>query len=257
MFEMTSRGSRIFIGLVAAVAATAIVLALTGPHREGTKVLVAPAPSEVSSRLAICHAKGLALGTRPPRSVILSDSQAACLVQRSGFEPRSDNFQANHTVPTAAQLRAFRAVNFNPYRNRVTGDFTGTTDEILQWAAWKWGIGPNVLRAVAVEESYWRQDAVGDNGLSFGLMQVKRTAHPGTWPLSQQSTAFNVDYYGAMLRYYYDGLATWLGAGYGTGDLWGSVGAWFQGKWHTRPADGYAGGVRIHMGQQTWRLSDF
>jgi hypothetical protein len=40
---------------------------------------------------------------------------------------------------------------------RVTGHYTGTTDEIFQWAACKWGIADNVLRAIAVRESTWYQ----------------------------------------------------------------------------------------------------
>jgi hypothetical protein len=40
---------------------------------------------------------------------------------------------------------------------RVDGRFTGTTDEILQWAACKWGLPDNLLRADAVDESTWFQ----------------------------------------------------------------------------------------------------
>jgi hypothetical protein len=47
---------------------------------------------------------------------------------------------------------------------RVTGHFTGTTDEIIQWAACKWGISDNVLRAVAVRESSWYQYDVYGSG---------------------------------------------------------------------------------------------
>src|SRR5262245_64477950 len=40
-----------------------------------------------------------------------------------------------------------------PFR-RVTGNFTGTTGEIIQWAACKWGFNVNALRAQAAIESY-------------------------------------------------------------------------------------------------------
>jgi len=40
---------------------------------------------------------------------------------------------------------------------RVDGQFTGTTDEIFQWAACKWGLADNLLRAIAVRESTWYQ----------------------------------------------------------------------------------------------------
>lgn len=47
---------------------------------------------------------------------------------------------------------------------RVTGHYTGTTDEIFQWAACKWGIADNVLRAIAVRESTWYQYEIYPSG---------------------------------------------------------------------------------------------
>jgi len=40
---------------------------------------------------------------------------------------------------------------------RVDGQFSGTTDEIIQWAACKWGLPDNYLRAEADTESTWFQ----------------------------------------------------------------------------------------------------
>jgi hypothetical protein len=143
----------------------------------------------------------------------------------------------------------------------VTGHFRGTTDEIIQWAAWKHGISEDLLRAVAVQESYWHMSTVGDNGDSFGLFQIRRPFHccPS---LARNSTAFNADYYGAILRAYYDGKETWLntverGRDYQAGDLWGSVGAWFAGRWHTPPAEDYIKAVRGHLKARTWRARGF
>lgn len=45
---------------------------------------------------------------------------------------------------------------------RVTGNFTGTTDEILQWAACKWGNDEDIVRAQAARESWWQMTAKGD-----------------------------------------------------------------------------------------------
>ena len=59
-------------------------------------------------------------------------------------------------------------------RCHVTGRYRGTTDEILQWAARKWGFDPDLFRAVATVESYWNMSVVGDGGLSFGIFQMKR-----------------------------------------------------------------------------------
>lgn len=198
----------------------------------------------------------------------LSDADAAARVQRSVFEPRPQNGSANATVPSPAQLATYYAARAGQEMCstkldlKVTGNFTGTTDEIIQWGAWKWGLDAEVMRALATQESYWRQDAVGDAGESYGLTQVKRTNHAGTFPLSRDSTAFAVDYVGAMLRYYLNGCGDWLnemerGQPYAAGDLWGSLGAWFSGRWHTAPAEDYIAKVKDHLASRTWTKSGF
>ena len=50
----------------------------------------------------------------------------------------------------------------NRWSARVTGNFTGTTDQIIQWAACKWGIDEDIVRAQAAKESGWHQNAAGD-----------------------------------------------------------------------------------------------
>ena len=157
-------------------------------------------------------ARADSLVTRPHAKQPLSDKRAAKLVKRSRFEPRPANRDALRRTPTAAQLRAFRAQSEMPYARYVTGRFTGTTDEVIQWAARKWGFKPDLLRAVATVESWWRMSTVGDNGDSFGLFQVRRPFHC-TEPVCEQfrgDAALNADYYGGILRSYYDGKQRWL-----------------------------------------------
>jgi hypothetical protein len=203
------------------------------------------------------------LVTRPHAKKPLSDKRAAKLVHRSRFEPRPANHAATHAMPTAAQLRAFRAHSEMPYARYVTGHFTGTTDEVIQWAARKWGLKPDLLRAVGTVESWWRMSTVGDNGDSFGLFQVRRPYHCwGECRIARDSTAFNADYYGGILRAYYDGKMTWLntverGRDYRAGDLWGSVGAWYAGRWWTGPARQYIHTVRGRLDERTWRGDGF
>jgi len=48
------------------------------------------------------------------------------------------------------------------FARRIDGNFTGTTDEIIRWGACKWGFDEDIVRAVAVNESYWRQSQLGD-----------------------------------------------------------------------------------------------
>jgi hypothetical protein len=69
-----------------------------------------------------------------------SDSQAASMVHRSTWEPRPENRTANQTVPPADFVTAGYSgmENHAQLFGRITGNFTGTTDDIMQWAAAKW-----------------------------------------------------------------------------------------------------------------------
>jgi soluble lytic murein transglycosylase-like protein len=193
----------------------------------------------------------------------LTSRQAAERVERSSWEPRPANRTANRTVPGPERLRRWRQRSEMPYARHVDGRFRGTTDEIIQWSARKWGFRPNLLRAVATVESWWRQSAVGDNGDSFGLFQVRRPYHCwGACRIARDSTAFNADYYGGILRAYFDGRMKWLntverGREYRPGDLWGSVGAWYAGRWWTEPAKAYIEVVRQRLLERTWREPGF
>ena len=66
---------------------------------------------------------------------------------------------------------------------RVDGQHTGTTDENIQWAACKWGISDNLLRAMAAAESTWFQYLVAPNGRCVeqrGCGDVNRRATPAS-----------------------------------------------------------------------------
>jgi hypothetical protein len=197
------------------------------------------------------------VGTPP-----LSDPAVARLVHRSPSEPRPDNAAANQHVPSTADLDYFRAHSDMPYKHQVTGAFTGTTDEIIQWAAYKHGLDPNLMRAVAAVESWWHMSMNGDSGDSFGLFQIRRPYHCCDF-LAANDTAFNADYYGAIIRSYYDGHQTWLntvsgnGASYRAGDLWGSVGAWFSGRWRDPGAERYVAKVKQYLRERVWRHPGF
>jgi hypothetical protein len=202
--------------------------------------------------------------TRSARStpVAIGDAAAAGYVSDSSWEPRPANRESNRRTPSKRTLRGFRRWSDLPraYKRRVTGSYTGTTDEILQWAARKWGFSPDVFRAVAVIESWWKMAAVGDDGDSFGIMQVKRGPHC-CFPATRRSTAFNVDYYGAWLRAAYDGRFRWLntvprGERYRAGDLWGSVGVWYSGRWRLGTGE-YIGRVKKVIRKRVWRRAGF
>jgi autotransporter family porin len=226
----------------------------------------------------------------PPGSPLPSEAACAARVHRSSWEPRPDNTAANNRVPTAAQLAGLgpwgSAIGLDPradgLRKQMTGDFTGTTDEILQWVACKWGFNPNIVRAEAVIESYWHQSQKGDwttdksycppgtwNGSgcyqSYGLLQLKWYYFQDSWPMSRDDTAFNAEYVYAMLRACYEGWTTYLSQvtplpgykPYAAGDLWGCVGRWYSGVWYSSAAVTYINKVKSVLSQKTWLTAGF
>lgn len=276
-------------------------------------------------------------------SSLPSDSQCAAKVHYSTWEPRPENYQQNHTMPAPGAMAASFALrprsqggSYNPLWDswllpRVDGRFTGTTDEILQWAACKWGLPVNLIRADAAIESTWFQylhfpgDAsagggggscywkrgCGDafpspapgsitycNGIAtqgllpgevhnyqedpvtsaggypytpgpgmcpktfsiLGIMSWANRPYPGnqngTFPFTRDSTAAAADYWGASIRGCYEGWETWLkNTGthtYAAGDLWGCIGAWYSGEWHSGAANGYISRVKTAEGDLIW-----
>jgi hypothetical protein len=219
---------------------------------------IAAAPAARADDTGPVHAT---VGQRP-----LTDAAAAAEVHRSSWEPRPGNAVATHRVPTAAQLRAFRRQSDQPYSHWVTGRFRGTTDEVIQWAAAKWRLSPNLVRAVAAIETWWKMGHVGDGGDSFGLFQVRRPYHCRgalVCGLFRHDAALNADYYASIIRSYYDGKQTWLntvsdnGAPYAAGDLWGSIGAWFSGRWHVAGGEAYVARVQDYLKRRIWRTPEF
>jgi hypothetical protein len=215
---------------------------------------LAPAPADARARLKE------KVGWGP-----LTSKKAAKKVTRTNWEPRRQNTKANNTVPTRKQLKYFRANSDMPYARHVNGRFTGTTDDILEWAAYKWGLPEDLLKAVAVHETWWENDFVGDSGDSFGIFQMRVPYHC-CLPFMRDSTAFNADYYGGIIRAYYDGEQDWLthdgvkednGRPYKAGDLWGSVGAWSSGRWHIETNKIYVRVVKMHMRERTWRTHEW
>jgi hypothetical protein len=109
-------------------------------------------------------------------SSLPSGARCASVVRRSSWEPRPENRTANTTVVDPRAVRtAFQAAprsighayaaHWDTWLlPRVDGAFTGTTDEILQWAACKWGLPDDLLRAIAVRESTWYQSLTYGDG---------------------------------------------------------------------------------------------
>jgi autotransporter family porin len=197
--------------------------------------------------------------TLPVGSALPTGAQCAARVRPAG-EIRPENITANNNRGSRANA------NTNtdwPGFSRVDGDFAGTTDEIIQWAACKWGIDEDIVRAQIIKESYWYQSANGDNGESWGLGQVRVPYHGSAFQFpinARTSTAYNLDYTYSIWRGCYEGVFTWFntverGATYVAGDVWGCIGAWFSGRWYLN-SDAYlnevGNSVRWHYNNRTW-----
>ena len=183
----------------------------------------------------------------------------------AAVEIRPENATANNTRGSRANANS--NTSWSGF-NRVDGDFVGTTDQIIQWAACKWGIDEDIVRAQVIKESYWYQSANGDNGESWGLGQVRDTYHQSAFQCAvnaRTSSAYNLDYTYASWRACYEGNYTWLNpvernGTYAAGDVWGCVGLWFSGRWYVNN-DAYLNqvgdSVRWHYNNKTWLTPTF
>ena len=182
--------------------------------------------------------------------------------------------------PQNATFNARRGSSPHSENPRVTGNYAGTTDQILQWAACKWGIDEDLVRAQIARESWWQHDSRGDltndqshchpwlrtsSGPcpeSYGLGQVRYWYHMPAMDNSIVSSAYNVDYVYAVWRDCFEGRMGWLntverGREYVAGDAWGCLGVWFSGRWYTQPALDYMGWVREYLDSRIWETEPF
>jgi hypothetical protein len=151
----------------------------------------------------------------------------------------------NQTKPNAAQLAyyasdGYRSSEMDPpytWMKMVDGQYTGSTEMIIRWAACKWGMDEDMIRAQAMSEhgTFVQWNAGGDERQSVSQCQagnnpshnstnlwgylignacyqswsiwqtkvVYRSPNIGawtTWPAMNQSTAFAVDYRYAFQR---------------------------------------------------------
>jgi hypothetical protein len=248
---------------------------------------------------------------KPSTFTPLSDAEAAALVTP---EPETRPYNGrpytilgkrypapNDYVPTTVQIRTYRdsrtstgarLIRFNPYDRYVDG-LDGmrhpSTDDLIQWAAHKWGIPENWLRAEYVVESYWNQFNLGDDtkvsspwyGLypyqsrvphttnvyqSLGISQVRwipdGSLEPGTEPLRWESTAFNLDEQAAKIRFYYDNpsgaRSSWGDPTYAPCEEWRSIGGWYRPyPWGNAGQAGYIASVRVDLDRRQWASSSF
>jgi hypothetical protein len=207
----------------------------------------------------------------------------------------------NFYVPTNAQLAKFRSaktslgqpvLQLDPYLQYVDGRdglHNPTTDELIQWGAHKWGIPENWLRAEYVLESYWNSWFLGDETpvsaaqyakyppqarvpgthnvyQSLGITQVRWDPQgdfgAGTEPLRWESTAFNIDFQAATVRFFYDdpdgARNTWGDKSYKPCQKWNSIGGWFSPyPWANAHQAKYIKAVQTNLATTAWKSSSF
>jgi hypothetical protein len=92
----------------------------------------------------------------------------------------------------------------------------------------------------------------------LGISQIKWRPPPstlgaGTEPLRWKSTAFNLDYYGATVRFFYDGLCDWCSPSYSAGQAWNSIGAWWEpSPWLNLGQLNYITHVKKQLADRLW-----
>jgi hypothetical protein len=225
--------------------------------------------------------------TRPPGAALPGGAQCARWVRAA---PAPENKRPN----AAANRRTGQRVGADVFSGdqraatrigaRVDGAFTGSTEDILRWAACKWGVDEDLVRAQAAVESWWLQSTLGDwttdgarcapgHGLgadgragqcpeSFGILQDRHPYQKSAWPAVETSTAMNADLAYAIWRACFEGYEGWLndeerGRQYAAGDQWGCVGRWFSGRWHTADSAEYIRRVRDYLDRRIWATPDF
>ena len=223
-----------------------------------------------------------------PGKALPSGAQCATWVRA---HPKPENKKVNagynratgHPVP-ASMFGTNDAKAAQTIAPRIDGNFTGSTQDILRWAACKWGFDEDQMMAQAAIESWWRQTTLGDFGTdasrcmsshglgvdgkagqcpeSHGLMQVRYPYYPGGFPGVANSSAMNADVGFAILRSCFEGYETWLntverGKDYAAGDLTGCMGRWFSGRWYTDAANTYIARVKGYLDQRIWETKDF
>lgn len=147
------------------------------------------------------------------------------------------------------------------YSNGVT-DYGLTTPESFSVAACRWGVREDLLRAVAVQESDWKETALGDvcgpvGQASYGITQVKNLncSNSGDWggyPRTANSVPFNLDTYGAAFRACLE-QAFWSTIPAGDDAARrekGCVGQWFSGSYN--PDISYTTSVYGHLAARDW-----
>lgn len=99
----------------------------------------------------------------------------------------------------SAQIPSFGA---NPSKQQL--------NQQIEAAAQKYGIPPDILKAIFYKESRWNPAARGDGGKSYGIGQVYTTAHPDyDIARGQQDVSYQIEYSARLLSGLYKSTGDW------------------------------------------------
>lgn len=116
----------------------------------------------------------------------------------SGGSPSGPGMTAPPADPNT-QIPAFGA---NPSKQQL--------NQQIEAAATKYGIPPDILKAIFYKESNWNPAARGDGGKSYGIGQVYTTAHPDyDIARGQQDVSYQIDYSAKLLSGLYKQTGNW------------------------------------------------
>lgn len=154
--------------------------------------------------------------TLPPGASLPSGSLCARWVRAKPLPERKPINRGFNQAPGHHVSRASSTPGANDLRAdtviaaRIDGAFTGTTQEILRWAACQWGIDEDLVNAQARRElvapglglhpaacvpgyGLGTDGRPGQCPQSFGILQNHHPFERSTWPGIERSTAMNAD----------------------------------------------------------------
>lgn len=91
-----------------------------------------------------------------------------------------------------------------PSRTKING--------LLEKAAKKHNIPPNILKAVAWQESMWLANAVSKDGHDKGIMQIRDNCHPFAKTSDVWNAEKNINYGAGHLKWTYQSTGSWTKA---------------------------------------------
>jgi hypothetical protein len=206
-----------------------------------------------------CGEPGAVIAVPDEAAAQLNSACAARVQPRAEYMPHNTTYNQRR-IAASERGRAMESLGEQLNREfdaTVRGDYTGTTDEILQYYACLYRLDLDLVRAVAWTESTHDARTNGDGGESWGLMQVRnsRKSHWRALPAAQRSTAYNVEYWAWWQRVCQDGRISWLGERT-RNNVMGCVGTHFYGAsfMDDRSAD-YRARVLRNYREQPWKAA--